>query len=281
MPDDVKGRTALDHAMEIEIFRNKILHILRDILWTVIVSGFCFCVHAQTRDKWQRAYTGEDSVIDINISSSTLETGHVLRVDFRTTLAKPENIAGNQSAKYKSRIETINFKLNQHHYRLAEIVWFDSKDAKLFSSTPTAENWRDLKQGGVMEKLFNSVRTLPPFGSWKVVGYKFADGTANPEPQISKLVGTRVRFQPDTAQVEAKVCSSMSYEDKRASREELNQFGIKLESLGIAGDYAETTKLKCEVSGWAPAQSLLLKVKEGEMLMLWNGVFLVLKRERE
>lgn len=267
--------------MEIEIFHNKILHILRDILWTVIVSSICFCVHAQTKDKWQRAYTDEDSVIDINTSSSTLETEHILRVDFRTTLAKPENIAGNQSAKYKSRIETISFKLNQHYYRLAETVWFDSKGARLMSSTPTAEDWRVLKPGGVMEKLFNSVRTLPPFGSWKVVGYKFADGSANPEPQILKLVGTRVRFQPDTAQVEAKVCSSLAYEDKRASREELNQLGMNLESLGIAGDYAKTTKLKCERGGWAPRQSLLLKMKEGEMLMLWNGVFLVLKRERQ
>ncbi len=257
------------------------MSLSRAILWTVIVSNICFCVHAQTKDKWRRAYTGDDSVIDINISSSTLETGHVLRVDFRTTLAKPENIAGNQSAKYKSRIETIRFKLNQHSYRLAETVWFDSKGAKLISSTTTAEDWRVLKQGGVMEKLFNSVRLLPPFGSWKVVGYKFADGTAQPEPQISKLVGTHVRLQPNTAQVEAKVCSSLAYEDKRASREELNQLGMRLESLGIVSDYAETTKLKCEGGGWAPPQSLLLKVKEGEMLMLWNGVFLVLKQERE
>src|SRR5215470_15784272 len=130
----------------------------RAILWTVIVFTTCFCVHAQTRDKWQRAYTGEDSVIDINISSLTLETEHVLRVDFRTTLAKQGNIAGNQSAKYKSRIETITFKLNQNRYRLAETVWFDSKGTKLTSLTTTAEDWRVLKQGGVMEKLFDSVR---------------------------------------------------------------------------------------------------------------------------
>ena len=257
------------------------MFLTRTILWTAIVCSSCFCVQAQTKDKWQRAYTGDDSVIDVNISSLTLETGHVLRVDFRTTLARPENIAAQQSAKYKSRIETINFKLNQNRYRLAEIVWFDSKGAKLTSSTTTAEDWRVLKPGGVMEKLFNSVRTLPPFGSWKVVGYRFADGSANSEPQITKLIGTRVRLLPDTAQVEAKVCSSIAYEDKRASGEELNQLGVKLKALGIASNDAETTKLTCEGSGWTPRQSLLLKVKDGEMLMLWNGVFLVLKRDRE
>jgi len=257
------------------------MFLTRTILWTVIVCSSCFCVHAQTKDKWQRAYTGDDSVIDINISSLTLETGHVLSVDFRTTLSRPENIAAQQSAKYKRRIETINFKLNQNRYRLAEIVWFDSTGARLTSSTTTAEDWRVLKQGGVMEKLFNSVRTLPPFGSWKVVGYKYADGSTNPEPEITKLVGTRVRLQPDTAQVEAKVCSSIAYEDKRASSEELNRLGVKLESLEIVSDYADTTKLTCEGGGWTPGRSLLLKVKEGEMLMLWNGVFLVLKRDRE
>jgi hypothetical protein len=257
------------------------MSLSRAILWSVIVSNTCFCLHAQTRDKWQRVYTGEDSVIEINRSSSTLEAEHVLRVDFRTILAKPENIAGNQSAKYKSRIETVSFKLNENRYRLAKIVWFDSKGAKLDSYTTTAEDWRVLKQGGVMAKLFNSARMLPPFGSWKVVAYKFADGSANPEPQFIKLVGTRVRFQPEAAQIGEKVCSALAYEDKRASREELNQLGVKLEALGIVADYAETTKLKCERSGWAPPQSLLLKVKEDEMLMLWNGVFLVLKRERE
>jgi hypothetical protein len=53
---------------------------------------------------------------------------------------------------------------------------------------------------------------------------------------------------------------------------------VKLEALDIDSDYVETTALKCEGRGWAPPQSLLLKVKEDEMLMLWSGVFLVLKR---
>jgi Surface-adhesin protein E len=208
------------------------MSLSRAILWIVIVANTCFCLQAQTKDKWQRVYTGEESVIDMNVSSSTLEAGHVLRVDFRTTLAKPENIASNQSAKYKSRIETISFKLDQNRYRLTETALFDARGAKLDSYTSTTEDWRVLKQGGVMDRLFNAARTLSPFGSWKVVGYKFADGSSNPEPAITKLVGTRVRLQSDTAQVGAKVCSALAYEDKRASKEELNgQLGVRLESL--------------------------------------------------
>jgi len=35
----------------------------------------------------------------------------------------------------------------------------------------------------------------------------------------------------------------------------------------------------CEASGWQPPKCLLIKGNEGELLMLWNGVFLVLKRD--
>jgi hypothetical protein len=38
------------------------------------------------------------------------------------------------------------------------------------------------------------------------------------------------------------------------------------------------TTIKCERGGWQPPYSLLVKVRDGEMLMLWKGVFLVLKR---
>jgi hypothetical protein len=258
------------------------MFLSRLILWITILCSTCFYLYAQTKDKWQRVYTGEGSVIDINVSSSNLEADHVLRVDFRTTLAKPENMARNQGVKYKSRIETIRFKLNQNRYWLTQITWFDTKGIKLESLSTNAEDWRVLKPGGVMERLFSAARTLPPFGSWKVVNYRFADGSTNADSNLSKLIGARVRLQSNLAQVDAKICSSLAYEDERVSREEFSQrFGVSLESLGIVGEYAESTKLKCEGSGWAPPQSLLFKIKEGEILMLWSGVFLVLKREHE
>jgi hypothetical protein len=53
-----------------------------------------------------------------------------------------------------------------------------------------------------------------------------------------------------------------------------------LDSLGIKAQSVDTTNVKCE-AGWDPPQTLLIKAEEREMLMLWNGVFLVLKRERE
>lgn len=256
----------------------------RTILIAVLLGSALTAVHAQSKDKWQRVYTGEGSIIDMNVSSSALEPEHVLRVDFRTTLSKPENIGGTQREKYKSRIETIRFKLNEDRYRLCETSWFDAKGMKLNSYAPTAEDWRVMKNGGVMEKLFNSVRTLPPFGSWKVVAFRFADGSQSlsPVPELEKLIGTRVGLQANRAEVGTKRCSSLAYEDHRSSKEEFNrEVGVRFEAIGINTEYAETTKLRCEGGGWTPPQSLLIRVKEREMLMLWSGVFLVLERERE
>ena len=101
-----------------------------------------------------------------------------------------------------------------------------------------------------------------------------------PSAELERLVGTRVRLQIDRAEVGAKVCNALVYEDKRATKEELlRQFGIELESIGTTADRAEMIDLRCDGNDWTPSQSLLLKMKEDEMLMLWKGVFLVLKRE--
>ncbi|HEV8136826.1 MAG TPA: hypothetical protein VGP85_19265 [Pyrinomonadaceae bacterium] len=259
------------------------LFLSRGVILTILLASAVACVHAQRKGKWQRVYTGEGSVIDINFSSSALEPQHILRAEFRTILAKEEFIADRQGARYKSRVETIRFKLNEKRYRLCDSAWFDAKGRKVYSFTPTVQDWRDLKQGGVMERLYNSTRALAPFGIWKVVAYKFAEGgqPVRHDFNLEKSVGMRVRFETDRAEVGAKVCSSIAYEDHRASDEELNRkLGVQLESLGIRAESADTTTVTCE-AGWNPPETLLIKAKEREMLMLWDGVFLVLKRERE
>lgn len=239
----------------------------------------------QANDKWRRVYTGEDSVIDINVANLRFEPNHILRVGFRTILSKPENLEGPAGAKFKSRLETIDFKANAKRYRLWETSLLDSngKILRTYAATST-EDWRVLKAGGVMERLFNAIRELPPFGSWKVVEYRFADRTPNeakPSAELAHLVGNRVRLQTDRAEVGVKVCNGPVYEDKRATKEELfRQLGIELESIGIKADQAEMITVKCDGNEWTPAQSLLLKVKHDEMLMLWKGVFLVLKRDQ-
>jgi hypothetical protein len=224
-------------------------------------------------------------VIEINVSSLTLEPEHILRVRFRTILTKPENLRDTPGAKYKSRLETFDFKLDGKQYRMRETTLLDPKGEAVGSyQANAAEGWKVLKDGGIMSRLYTAARGLPPFGSWKVDAYRFGDGSPNgatPAPELSGLVGTRVRLASDQAAVGAKVCFSPAYQSRRATKEEFSRgLGIELESIGIKAGYADTIAVRCEGTGWAPPQSLLVKLSEDGMLMLWDGVFLVLKRER-
>ncbi|HKY45357.1 MAG TPA: hypothetical protein VJM50_19855 [Pyrinomonadaceae bacterium] len=232
----------------------------------------------QTKDKWQRVYTGAESVIEINTSTLKFAPDYILRVQFRTIFSHAETLPGTSDTKYKMRLETIDFKLNEGRYRISETSLLDSSGKELqWYTTNQMREWRVLKSGGVTEKLFIAARSLPPFGVWKVVAYRLADG--GPESrELEKLIGVRVNLQTNRAEVGEEICSLPAFEDKRASNEELfRELTVALKSIGVQ-ESAEMITISCKGSGWQPPQSLLVKVREGEMLMLWEGVFLVLKR---
>jgi hypothetical protein len=251
------------------------------ILVVLLLSGPGLVCALQTKDKWQRVYTGDESVIEINSSSLKFEPDFIVRVQFRTTYTHAETLPGTSNTKYKIRLETIDFKLNEARYRISETSLLDSNGKELQSySTSQMREWRVLKQGGVTERLFNAARTQAPFGNWKVVAYKLPDqdSKGSKPVELEKLIGMRVSLQSYKADVGTNSCSSPAFEDKRASNEELfRELTAALKSVGVQ-ESAEMITISCKTSGWQPPQSLLVKVREGEMLMLWEGVFLVLKR---
>lgn len=246
-----------------------------------LVTGPGLIRAQHTKDKWQRVYTGEESVIEINTASLSFQPDQILRVQFRTVLSHPETLPGTSGAKYKTRLETIDFKATGR-YRPFETTLLDSSGKELQSySTTDLEEWRVPRAGGVTERLFNAARTLPPFGAWKVMDYRIADGKLEraEASELEELIGVRVNLQFNRAEVAGDMCTLPSFEDKRSSNEEVRQeLGIELKSIGIRGESAEMINISCSGSGWHPPRSLLVKVREGEMLMLWKGVFLVLKR---
>ncbi len=125
-----------------------------------------------------------------------------------------------------------------------------------------------------------TARALPPFGLWKVIAYRLADEDSNQPKsrELEKLIGIRVNFQFNRAEVGDEICTLPAFEDKRASNEGLfRELKVALKSIG-APESAEMINVSCKGSGWQPPKSLLVRVAEGEMLMLWEGVFLVLKR---
>jgi hypothetical protein len=240
----------------------------------------CLPICAGGQDKWERVYTGQEYKIEINVSQVRLEPEHVLQAQFRTILSEPESLRGQPGAKYKTRLETIDFKLNERKYRFAAVTLLDPS-GKVLPSYPTASlDWRVLKDGGITERLYDAARTLPPFGSWKTVNYRFADRETKPAAELAALIGTRVRVLSDRAEVGAKICSSPDFQSKRFTQEEmLRDVGVDLKTIGIKADHVEAINVRCEGSGWQPPYSVLIKTHEDEMLMLWDGVFLVLKRD--
>ena len=246
-----------------------------------LVSGPGLIRAQHTKDKWQRVYTGEESVIEINVSSLSLQPDQILRVQFRTILSHPETLPGTSGTKYKTRLETIDFKVTGR-YRPFETTLLDSSGKQLQSySTTELEEWRVPRSGGVTERLFNAARMLPPFGTWKVVDYRIADGKLEraEASELEELIGVRVNLQFNRAEVGGDMCTVPSFEDKQSSNEELvRELGIEFKSIGIRGESAAMIKISCTGSGWRPPRSLLVKVRDSEMLMLWKGVFLVLKR---
>ena len=138
----------------------------------VMMSALLFAGQRE-KEKWERVYTGEDSIIEINVSKVTFveystarkvtfsyDTG---RVGFRTIYSKPEVLKEKPGVKYKSRLETIEFNCaaNTARYRLYEATLLDekSKVIKTFARDPSAE-WKEIKRGGVMEKLAGAACAL-------------------------------------------------------------------------------------------------------------------------
>lgn len=259
------------------------LRLLGSTMLFVYVLCGPICVRGQqTPEKWERVYTGEGSIIELNVSSVKFQPDRILRAQYRTILSTPESLRGIPETKYKSRLEFIDFKLNEARYRFPEITLLDRHGKVVHSyTTSTPEDWRVIKPGGVTERLFNAACSSTLLGNWKTVAYRLAEGNSGaPGTDLDRLIGTRVRLCSECAEVGVKVCNTPAFESKRATQEELlRDLGVDLKALGIKSDYVETVNVRCDGTGWQPPTSLLLKITHDEMLMLWDGVFLVLKRD--
>ena len=248
----------------------------------VVCVSLSVATHA--KDQWQRVYTGDDSVIELDTTTLRFGSANLLRAHFRTVFSSAESVGGDRGVKYKTRLETIDFRLTDRRYRFVEISLLDPAGKLIQTKTTDAtEEWRVLKPGGITERLFNAACTVTPLGAWKVVDYRFVEGEpkeAKTTPELDRLVGAKVNLHINHAEVNSRVCLSPSFEDKDAARDEaLRQLGIDWKSIGIRREDARTINVRCEGSGWRPPRSLLIKDNNKEdMLMLWDGVFLVLKR---
>ena len=229
--------------------------------------------------KWERIFTGDDAVIEVNRSSLTLLENRLLRVSFRTVYKKPQSLPGQANPKYKSQTETTELRLDNLSYRFVKTTLVDDSGKEVVTrQAKPAEPWRVMKQGGMMEKLFDSVRSITPFGSWKIVDLRYSVGGGSGD--FARLRGTRVTYLPESAQVGNQKCSAPQYISESMSREDfVRKLGISAQSLNISSELTDTVVIKCTNGNWKPPQSLLLMLRDDQMVLLWNGLFLELKKD--
>lgn len=237
------------------------------------------CLAQPIKEDWARVFTSEAFITEIDLSSLRFEGNKILRIKSRTIMSEPTSVKRDSDLKYRTVLQTVDFRLNAKEYRLSETIFLDEAGKVLESST--AEDWRTIRLGGVMDNMLRTARAVPPFGIWKVIAYRVVDGhLEKPSRELDGLVGSRVTIGIDRVDVNATVCRSLDFSDEQLTKEEFSRkLGFDAQSIGVSLEPIETTTLKCE-SGWRPPTSLLIRTGDKEMLMLWKGIFLVLKRER-
>jgi hypothetical protein len=137
---------------------------MREFAYALLLPTLALLVPQQTSEKWQRVYTGEDSIVEMEVSrvvfaqyavskKVTFASNDVARVSFRTKLARPAQVTKESATTYKTRVETIEFNCRARRYRLFKANLFDANGTmvKKYEQNPD-EEWHDIKFGSMMAR---------------------------------------------------------------------------------------------------------------------------------
>jgi hypothetical protein len=118
------------------------------------------------------------------------------------------------------------------------------------------------------------------FGTWQIVAFRFGQGVSVGPRDAKKLLGMKLKFGDTRAVSGREVCASPVYKSKRMTADEFrDDFRTSLKSIGITGDHVDIVEVDCGRNDWTVPGATLLKVRNGQMLTIWDGVFFVLKRK--
>lgn len=127
---------------------------MRILLSTLLLAVAFVSAAAQKSSAWQRAYTFEDSSIEMN-TTSVIWGGDIGRVTFRWVFDQPEELSRGSNLRYKSRLETIEFRCADKFYRMYEVSFLDSSGKTIYSEMMKSPyEWRRLRSDGPMATMF-------------------------------------------------------------------------------------------------------------------------------
>lgn len=255
------------------------MKIVRFLLITIVLS-LGVQATAQQSNKWKRVYTGDGYVIDVDLASVEFGSDQILQTQIRTVLDKEELLKDSHGAKLKTRLEQVEYKLRPGNYRIAEVVLLDPAGQPILTEHPNVAVWKSVKTGSMMERVLLAARPALPFGKWKVAASRLAEAQEKQASmEFERFIGVSVSLEAASAKVDQSICGNPVYKSDHYTVTELSrQLGANVKFPELPSDNVDLIYIKCESEGWEPPQSMLVKLPEGRMLMLWKGVFLTLKR---
>ena len=265
-----------------------ILKRLRRVLSFVLAIALTlvFQVAASPQDsstEWERVLTDSEFYIDSDQTSLRLESGQRLIARFRTVLSKPESLDNKSRLKYKTRIDTYEFNGGES-YRIVKTELLDASEKVLVSTDIEQPVWKPTR-GRTVAALYNAAVRLPPFGAWKVTGGRFSNGSPIEPSDISvqKLtIPTFVNIHIDGVQAGNSKCWKPEFETRVITDKEFGKsIGGHLKDLGIGTDVVNALIIKCDGDGKAMPQSILLQLPERRGLLLYDGVFFDMIRDKK
>lgn len=262
-----------------KVFVGRCRHVIATLL---LILLFVAVGESQSPDPdWQRITTGEEFTIDIDSLSLVFQPDRVVSARFRTILGKAESLASDPTTKYKTRLETMQFSLGRSSYRFSEIQLLDSKGKVVQASAGTDAPWRPIR--GSAGSRVDAIRSLEPFHVWKVVAYRWVDGSKGgaSDVDVEKLLGTTISIALDRLQTPSGNCLGPIYESRKLSDADLEKMlGTAPGRLGFAAAPIDVVSVKCPKGDWKLGSSIFIPVTKGRAFFLLEGVFLELTDDR-
>jgi hypothetical protein len=197
-------------------------------------------------------------------------------------LSTPASSPGKPGLKYRTRLDLIQFAIDHRRYEIVESQLLDEAGKVVMSFSSTDADGSKPLRGRTANLFLSAASQLAPFGAWRIVAYRYASGEAASQqdpPELKSLVGSEMVLNLDRMVVGKQTCNTPVYSPKTVTNEDFfKRSGSSLESLGLPLDKVDVIRIACNGKDDFPSQTFILRLPGNKARLLWEGVFLEIKR---
>jgi hypothetical protein len=112
------------------------------------------CINAQEKEQWQHIYTYEKSSVEADAANVVFGSDFTGRVKFRFSFTEPQLVPDGRGIIYRRVIQTMEMRCYDRSYRVVSVERLDRKGRRVDVEEYEAREWREVKRGSMMERLF-------------------------------------------------------------------------------------------------------------------------------